>query len=429
MSAHANGDKPPDANAIAQAGGAKALRSAFDKASRNMPPRNSNGPKPPVPSASSDEPDLARLAALPPLQYDRCREKEAKRLGVRLSALDLAVQSHRGQLEPGPTGGSSTLFPEIERWPEPVAGDALLSSLADTFDRYLVLPRGAADALALWVLHAHAHDTAAISPILAITSPAPECGKTTCLTLLGALVPRPLFASNITPAALFRAVEKWRPTVLVDEADTFLRYSDELRGVLNSGHNRGAAYVIRTVGDDHEPRRFQTWAPKAIAQIDKLPPTLASRAIPVELRRMALGENVEPLRGDRLDHLKPLAGQAGRWAADHEAELREADPAMPGGLTGRRADNWRHLLAIAEVAGGKWLDRARRAAEVLGADDTGNTAAIILLADIRAIFDDRGVDRISSEDLASSLGAMVDRPWPEWGKSGKSITPRDCEAA
>ena len=92
--------------------------------------------------------------------------------------------------------------------------------------------------------------------MLGITSPTPECGKTTCLTFLGALVPRACPASNITTAALFRAVEKWQPTLLIDEADTFLKNSDELRGVLNSGHQRSNAYVIRTTGDDHEPKRF-----------------------------------------------------------------------------------------------------------------------------------------------------------------------------
>ena len=425
MSTNANGNaKPPDANAIAKAGGANALRSAFDKASRKTRPGKVNGSKPPLRSASIDEAALARLAGLPPLEYDRCRDEEAERLGVRVSTLDKAVRHRRGHSEPDAIGGASVDFPEVEPWPEAVAGDALLTALAAAFARHLLLPTGAADALALWVLHAHTHDTAAISPILAITSPTPECGKTTCLTLLVALVPRPLPASNITPAALFRAVEKWRPTVLVDEADTFLRDSDQLRGVLNCGHNRSAAYVIRTVGDEHEPRQFKTWAPKAIALIGKLPATLASRAIPIELRRMAIGETVEPIRADRLDHLKPLARQAARWAADHAATLREAEPAVPAVLTGRRADNWRHLLAIAEAAGGDWPDRARRAAEALGAGETGDTAPIMLLADIRAIFGERGVDRISSEDLASSLVTMVDRPWPEWGKAGKPITQR-----
>jgi len=210
----------------------------------------------------------------------------------------------------------------------------------------------------------------------------------------------------------------------LDEADTFLRDSDELRGVLNSGHNRGAAYVIRTVGDNHEPRHFKTWAPKAIALIGKLPDTLASRTIPIELRRMALGETVEPIRADRLDHLTPFARMAARWASDNATVLRQTEPAMPVGVTGRRADNWRHLFALAEAAGDEWRERARRAAEALGASEAGETAAITLLSDIRAIFEERGADRISSEDLATALGAMVDRAWSEWGKAGKPITQR-----
>ena len=69
--------------------------------------------------------------------------------------------------------------------------------------------------------------------------------------------------------------------MLIDEADSFLRNSDELRGVLNSGHTRDSAFVIRTVGEDHEPRRFSTWGAKAIALIGKLPDTLADRSIEV----------------------------------------------------------------------------------------------------------------------------------------------------
>jgi type I restriction enzyme S subunit len=39
------------------------------------------------------------------------------------------------------------------------------------------------------------------------------------------------------------------------------------------GIRGGLAFVIRTVGDGHEPRRFSTWGAKAIALIGKLPDT------------------------------------------------------------------------------------------------------------------------------------------------------------
>ena len=277
---------------------------------------------------TADSAVLARLAALPPIEYDRCREAEAKQLGIRTSTLDAEVKRLRDEV--GPQHADDAPFlDDPELWPEPVDGGVLLTDLTTAVKRHLVLPAGAAEAVALWIVHAHAHDTASISPILAVTSPTPECGKTTLLTLLGACVPRPLPASNITAAALFRAVEKWTPTVLVDEADTFLRDNDDLRGVLNSGHNRHAAWIIRTAGDDHDPCRFRTWSPKAIALIGRLPATLESRSIHVELRRIASGEHVEPLRGDRLGHLEPLRRKAWRWATDNAVRLADAEPGMP----------------------------------------------------------------------------------------------------
>lgn len=368
-----------------------------------------------------DRDTIDRLAALNILEYDRTREAEAERLGVRVGALDRAVAAARGALSDG--AGRAFKLEDPEPWPEPVSSAALLDELAESITAHVSLPPAAADTVALWVLHAHAHDTAAISPLLAITSPTPECGKTTLLTLLGALVPRALEASSITTAALFRAVEKWRPTLLIDEADTFLKDNDELRGVLNSGHCRASAQVIRTVGDDHEPRAFATWAPKAIATIGKLHPTVSSRSIHIEMKRLAAGEHIEPLRGDRLQQFQPLKRKAWRWAQDHARALESADPQLPQTLRGRAADNWRHLIAIADAAGGPWPERARRAAEAINAAASERSAAELLLEDIHAIFAERCVDRLPSTELAAALAELEDRPWPEFSR-GKPITPR-----
>lgn len=380
---------------------------------------------PPQDALTDAEPDAAvieELARLSPVEYDRRREAEASKLGIRVATLDREVALlRRRDLDAPSHAGTSTLFPDVTPWPKPVNGEELLAAIAAAFSKHLVLPAGAADALALWVLHAHAHDASSISPILSITSPTPECGKTTALTVLAALVPKALPGSNITAAALFRVVEKWQPTLLIDEADTFLSQRDELRGVLNSGHSRAAAFVIRTTGDDFEPRQFGTWSPKAIAAIGDLHPTLASRSINIELRRMGPGEHVEPVREDHLGQLDPLIRRAARWTSDHVDCLRGADPDIPTTLAGRRADNWRPLLAIADTAGGAWPDRARRAAEALTGADGSETVGVMLLADIRAMLREHGLDRISSADLATALGEMLDRPWPEW-RAGNPIT-------
>jgi putative DNA primase/helicase len=113
----------------------------------------------------------------------------------------------------------------------------------------------------LWAIHTHAFECFGHSPRLAITSPEKQCGKTTTLDVLGELVARSLPTSNATTAAIFRTIEIVKPTLLIDEADTFLGENEELRGVLNSGHRRGGQ-ILRTVGEGHEPRQFATWAPR-----------------------------------------------------------------------------------------------------------------------------------------------------------------------
>src|SRR5262249_27788612 len=157
------------------------------------------------------------------------------------------------------------LPPEPEPWSEPVDGDDLLDQIVRTVRDHVILPDGAADAIALWVAFAHCHDCFTISPLLSITSPTPECGKTVCHDYLDGVVPKPLAGCNISTASIFRVVDELKPTLLIDEADTFLPSNNDMRGILDSGHRRSNAWVLRTVGDNHTTKRFSTWSPKSIA--------------------------------------------------------------------------------------------------------------------------------------------------------------------
>jgi len=114
-----------------------------------------------------------------------------------------------------------------------------------------------------------------------------------------------------------------------------------------------------------------------------------------------------------------------RWTADNLGGLSKADPEAPDELNDRAADNWRPLLAIADLAGGKWPELAQAAAKGLSGsvDEGANSAAIQLLADLRTLFSERHTDRLSSADICEALGTMEDQPWPEW-KRGKPITTR-----
>ena len=364
--------------------------------------------------------EVRRLAALGVLDYERERKSAADRLNVRASVLDAFVKKERETSDGSGGQGRALSLRESEPWPEPVDGAELLSDLSTAIRRHVVMPDHTADAAALWVAHTYLLHCFGISPRLAITSPEKGCGKTTLLDVLSHIAARPLSTANATAAAIFRVVEACRPTLLIDEADTFLSDNEELRGVLNSGHRQGGS-VIRTVGDDHEPREFSTYSACAIALIGKLPATLQDRSVPVELQRRLMDESVEPFRFDRAEHLDLLGRRLARWALDNEARVRGAEPEMPEGVVNRAADNWRPLLAIADTAHAGWTERARAALRHSGAAVDEQSVRVLLLSDIRAIFVERELDRMTSADLVNSLVAIEGRPWAEW-KAGKPIT-------
>jgi putative DNA primase/helicase len=97
---------------------------------------------------------------------------------------------------------------------------------------------------------------------------------------------------------------------------------------------------------------------------------------------------------------------------------------MPEGVVNRAADNWRPLVAIADVVGGRWRARVRKAI-IASVPETIEEASQIelLLGDIRDIFAAVSGDRISSEALTEKLKEVEGRPWAEFDKNGKPITP------
>jgi Protein of unknown function (DUF3631)/Bifunctional DNA primase/polymerase, N-terminal len=370
-------------------------------------------------SAGTDEKTIDALAQLDSLAYQKRRLQDAKSLGIPVAALDKLVRQSQARVE-----ADKAELPhwKVEPWNCAVDSAGLLTDIERVFVRYVYLPRGASVALALWTLHAWTMDAGDISPFLVLVSPTKRCGKTTVLIILVYLTPRSELASNISPSALFRYVEEIRPTLLIDEGDSFLRDNEDLRGILNSGHTKAAAHVIRNVeiNGEHKPRRFSTWAPKAIAAIRELADTLEDRAVVLRLQRKPKGTKVERLRKRDSEEFAALRQKAARWAADNFDKLADPDPQVPDVLNDRAADNWRPLLAIADLAGGEWPEQAREAASTLSGDGHEAISDVELLRDIRAAFGD--VDVITSADLVAALTADPERPWATWGKGDKPLT-------
>jgi hypothetical protein len=309
-----------------------------------------------------------------------------------------------------------------------VDGDSLLPDIVRRIRRHIVCSYDASLTIALWVMFSWAHDEVAVhSPILLLTSAEPESGKTTALNLISYLAPRAIANVEISKAALYRSIQLWQPSFIIDEFDNVLASKDadkaELRSIINSGHTRGQG-VIRCITDEHRPELFSTFAPKAIGMVGrKLPVTTLSRCIIVELRRRAKDEKVDEFAHQDDSELADLRRRLRRWCMDNVDTLRDAAVPMPEQFRNRRANNWRLLFAIADLCSGAedWGDKARLSATDLeGASDV-TSIGVRLLADIKCIFDEDGCNTILSATLVTRLKEDVEQPWAEWNH-GKGLT-------
>jgi Protein of unknown function (DUF3631) len=314
--------------------------------------------------------------------------------------------------------GRAFVAEEIEPWSSPVAGEEVLDELEELFDAYVYASAVQLTALALWAAYSHVFDLFGISPILDVTSPTKRCGKTTACIVLRHICRRPLLSSNLTPAAMFRAIEAWTPTLIVDEGDSFVNLADDLRGILNAGHTFDTAFVLRAEGDQNEPRVFSTWCPKVVAAIGHLPDTIEDRSVqlafvrkPQKVRKKDAFDP-ERVRADCRDVRARLA----RWTQDNLDAIAAAVAGRPAGLNDREWNNWRPLLMVAGAAGGDWLEKAMKAAAALCGVDVDPDVEDEKVLALRHVWEVVEPDkRIASVDVLKALVARDDgSPWAKY---------------
>lgn len=359
--------------------------------------------------------ELRALRSSDPARFARIRVA-ARKAGVHMAELDRLTI---GAAKPA-SGDDAGMFPPVEPWPDAVDGCHLLDDIVSAMRRFVVADLPTLRAAALWVVHTWLIDALTVSPIANITAPEMRCGKTVLLSALGRLAYRPMQVANIAPAALFRSIEAWSPTLLIDEVDTFLRENEDARGIINSGFTRDSAFVVRCVGDDHKPTKFTTWGAKALCGIGKIAETLADRSIPLRLRRKSLEERAENLRRSDDAEWAELRSRIASFARDNAVRIADMRPDPIPGLSDRANDCWEPLLSIAETAGGTWPAIARVAASSLhDAEVPALTIGAQLLSDVRDAFGRR--DRMSSVELLAALVADEENPWATWNK-GRAMT-------
>jgi hypothetical protein len=314
----------------------------------------------------------------------------------------------------------------------PTLGEEVLDRIDAFAARFLVYPsEHARHAHTLWCAHCWLMDSWEHTPRLLFISPEASCGKTRALTVTKHLVPQPKHVADLTPAALYHSIDETlerkggRPTILHDELDAVFGTAEkgqirneQMRRLINAGHDRSET-LERKIGK--ETKQFQLYSPMALAgkmTVDDVPDTIRSRSVVVPMQRRLPDEKIE--RWNRYGspaEAEPLCWLLRYWvelvhgyALDYVGPDR---PMLPKDIEDRDADVWEPLLAVAELAGGHWPERARVAA-VAHVAHAGvknvPTQGIELLADIKAVFEKLQVKAIFTVDLLAALTNM-DRRW------------------
>jgi hypothetical protein len=240
--------------------------------------------------------------------------------------------------------------------------------LLESFGKYLDLPSesaaGTVAMLTCWSLLSYVFPVFDAVPYLAVGGPAGS-GKSRVFELLGQVVLRPLLTSNLSNPALFRSLHAFGGVALLDEAER-LRDSrspevQELMSSLLAGYRRGGCATRCEAAGDGKfvMRHFTVFGPKALASINEVPPTLATRCLPVQMFRSPPGSRKPRLRVEAdAQRWQGLRDALHTLAMEHGSEwldLPARQDVVPE-MSGRNFELWQPLLSIAA-----WLeDRGAR---------------------------------------------------------------------
>ncbi len=371
---------------------------------------------------------IADLAQLDELTYQLKKRKIAKELGIGTNDLDRIVKQERQGLE---LAKIATLTTDIEPYTSRVNGDELAHEILHIVKSHIVCNDAVAIAITLWIFFSWCIDVAYIAPIAWINAPEKRCGKTQLATLMGRMSKRSIMASNVSQSALFRTIERYKPTFVIDEADSFFHGDMDLKNIINCGFSRDNPYVWRCVGDNHEPIPFDVFGAKIISGIGKLPSTVMDRSISLTLRRALPTEKRQRVKDIPKATTETIKAKLARWADDNMDRVATSKPKLPETIYNREFDTWEILFQIADTLGNDWLKLVTNACLAITQTDSKEPSENEeLLTDIKAIFELQAVDSMATRDLLTALiGADSDGLTKRWATSNKGQPMTDRQLA
>lgn len=270
-----------------------------------------------------------------------------------------------------------TVYKPVEPCPWPLAGEPvepeedLWSRIKAYIINHVDLPdERLFDLLTALIYATYIPETFYVVPYIQIIGPK-NSGKTRLGEVIQQLCYRGLMSSNISEAALFRSVEEWKPTLILDETEI---YSDKDRGsiqnLLNAGYRRGCPAIRMEGVSEGVPRLalFDVFGFKVLIGTGGFKDTLESRAIRISMekniRKVAATldfNEAREIRGQLLMLRFQRLADVARVASVNSVGIFEGVPKGLDFADGRFAELYSPLLHVANEGYESILSYAKEA--------------------------------------------------------------------
>ena len=277
--------------------------------------------------------------------------------------------------------------------------------------------------LAMWALHTWVFEYQNTTPYIYLSSQEKQSGKSLTLEVLETITKNPVKSTDMTPAVMFRLIDKFKPTIMLDEVDTIFngKANEHMRGLINTGYKKGGNVYRCDASTELGVVPYSTFSPKILAGIDNkcLPDTIADRCIPIKLTRISQ----EDIDSDRVETF---------YAEDAEEEANalldkmvDATIAIVDKVSGIRPDEMKNikprqweisrplvsLAMLIDPSGELESDLKSALVEAFESEDSVQNLSVLqtVLTDIKEIFDDmitlgdKFPDKIHTDAIISKL--------------------------
>ena len=238
-----------------------------------------------------------------------------------------------------------------------VDAPALVADLETFIGERAYLPPDGALVLGYFALNTYTFDVFDTTPYGSLESATPGCGKNTVLNILEAICCRPKMLASATEATLFRTIDKYKPTVLLDEAESLADRTERascVKAIAQAGYKKGGT-VPRCLGPNNELQNFEVFCPKMFAAIGGVTGALLSRCFVIHMEKAPAGHVRKSSRQRQLRRdsarLRELLEAYGEQSRDALGQLynEEPDAGYWPELRDREAELWGPLLTHARL--------------------------------------------------------------------------------